>query len=142
MSLLPEHPDTSMIVTNADLLTNQDFGALVDQHDQSNADATMAVRSYEMQVPFGVVKEKNGLIEAIVEKPVQRFTVSAGIYVLSPKVLKLIPDDSYFDMPSLFEEILKSGMQARCHSIDGYWLDIGRLDDYKQANADFSKVFE
>lgn len=142
LSLLPEMPTVPFIVTNADLLTNQDFGALVDGHVEAGADATMAVRNYEMQVPFGVIKENNGLIEAIVEKPVHRFTVSAGIYVLSPSVLRLIPKDSFFDMPSLFEGILKSGMQARSHSIDGYWLDIGRLDDYKQANEDFSKVFE
>ncbi len=142
LSLLPEIPNAPIIVTNADLLTNQDFGTLLERHIETGADATMAVRGYEMQVPFGVVREVNGWIESIVEKPVQRFTVSAGIYVLSPKVLKLIPSDAFFDMPSLFEELFRTGMQARSHSIDGYWLDIGRLDDYKQANVDFAKVFE
>jgi dTDP-glucose pyrophosphorylase len=142
LSLLPEAPDAPFIVTNADLLTNQDFGELVGRHAETGADATMAVRSYEMQVPFGVIQEDNGCIQGIVEKPVQRFTVSAGIYVLSPQVLPLIPQNCFFDMPSLFEEMFRVGMQVRCYSIDGYWLDIGRLDDYKQANADFAKVFE
>lgn len=142
LSLLPEAPDAPLIVTNADLLTNQDFGELVGRHAETGADATMAVRSYEMQVPFGVVQEDNGCIQAIVEKPVQRFTVSAGIYVLSPQVLPLIPRNCFFDMPSLFEEMFRVGMQVRCHSIDGYWLDIGRLDDYRQANVDYAKVFE
>lgn len=142
LSLLPESPDAPFIVTNADLLTNQDFGDLVQLHTETGADATMAVRSYEMQVPFGVVHEDNGCIQAIVEKPVHRFTVSAGIYVLSPQVLSLIPTNCFFDMPSLFEEMFRVGMKARCHSIDGYWLDIGRLEDYKQANVDFDKVFE
>lgn len=142
LSLLPEVPDAPFIVTNADLLTNQDFGDLVRRHTETGADATMAVRNYEMQVPFGVVHEDNGCIQAIVEKPVHRFTVSAGIYVLSPQVLSLIPQNCFIDMPSLFEEMFRVGMQTRCHSINGYWLDIGRLDDYKQANVDFAKVFE
>lgn len=141
LSLLPDAPDAPFIVTNADLLTNQDFGDLVERHIKAGVDATMAVRSYEMQVPFGVVQADNGRIQAIVEKPIQRFTVSAGIYVLSPQVLPLIPRNCFFDMPSLFDEMFRVGMQARCHSIDGYWLDIGRLDDYKQANVDFAKVF-
>lgn len=142
LSLLPEMPNTPFIVTNADLLTNQDFDDLVRQHTETGADATIAVRSYEMQVPFGVVHEDNGWIQAIVEKPLHRFTVSAGIYVLSPQVLSLIPQNSFFDMPSLFEEMFRVGMHARCHPIDGYWLDIGRLDDYRQANIDFAKVFK
>lgn len=141
LSLLLDAPEAPFIVTNADLLTNQDFGELVERHIKTGVDATMAVRSYEMQVPFGVVQEENGLIQGIVEKPIQRFTVSAGIYVLSPQVLPLIPQNCFFDMPSLFDKMLRVGMQARCHSIDGYWLDIGRLDDYKQANVDFAKVF-
>ena len=141
LSLLPETPESPLIVTNADLLTNQDLGNLVGRHTETGADATMAVRSYEVEVPFGVVQEDDGRIQAVVEKPVQRFTVSAGIYVLSPQVLTLIPRDCFFDMPSLFEEMFRVGMQARCHYIDGYWLDIGRLEDYKQANIDFAKVF-
>jgi dTDP-glucose pyrophosphorylase len=141
LSLLPEVPDAPFIVTNADLLTNQDFVELVERHIKKDVRATMAVRSHEMQVPFGVVQEDNGRIGAIVEKPIQRFTVSAGIYVLSPQVLPLIPKNCFFDMPSLFDEIFRVGMEARCHWIDGYWLDIGRLDDYKQANVDFAKVF-
>lgn len=142
LSLLPEVPDHPFIVTNADLLTNQDFGDLVRRHTETGADATMAVRNYEMQVPFGVVHEDNGCIQAIVEKPIQHFTVSAGIYVLSPHILSLIPKNCFFDMPSLFEEMLRVGMKTCCYSINGYWLDIGRLDDYKQANIDFEKVFE
>jgi dTDP-glucose pyrophosphorylase len=142
LSLLPEVPTDPIIVTNADLLTNQDFGTLLTRHNETGADATMAVRSYDMQVPFGVVQEYKGRIHAIMEKPVQRFTVSAGIYVLSPQVLPLIPPNRFFDMPSLFEEMFRIGMQAHCQPIDGYWLDIGRLDDYRQANLDFAKVFE
>ncbi len=131
----------AVVVTNADLLTKEDYGHMVDRHVESGADATMAVRDYEMQVPFGVVRERDGRIEAIEEKPVQRFIVSAGMYVLSPQVLDLVPRDRYFDMPSLFEAMVERGLRTRCHTIDGYWLDIGRLPDYERANIDFDEVF-
>ena len=142
LSLLPEAPTQPIVVTNADLLTKEDFGYMLDQHAESGADATMAVRDYEMQVPFGVVRERDGIIEAIDEKPVQRFTVSAGIYVLSPHLLELVPRATYFDMPALFEAATRAGLRARCHRIDGYWLDIGRLPDYERANLEFDEVFQ
>lgn len=141
LSLLTERPSHPIVVTNADLLTKEDFGDMVDGHMASSADATMAVRDYEMQVPFGVVRERDGCIEAIEEKPVQRYTVSAGIYVLAPHVLDLVPRDTQFDMPALFEAIAEQGLRARCHRIEGYWLDIGRLPDYERANLEFDEVF-
>jgi dTDP-glucose pyrophosphorylase len=141
LGLLPEPPSEPFIVTNADLLTKEDYGDMVDRHVASGADATMAVRDYEMQVPFGVVREKDGRIEAIDEKPIQRFVVSAGMYVLSPHVLEHVPKDTLFDMPSLFEALARSGKRTRCHPIEGYWLDIGRATDYEKANSDFDEVF-
>ena len=141
LSLLPEHPTLPFVVTNADLLTQENYGAMVDAHASSGADATMAVRSYEMQVPFGVVRTEDGRIQSIEEKPVQRYTVSAGMYVLSPAVLSLVPREQYFDMTSLFAAIVERGLHTRCHHIDGYWLDIGRLPDYERANVDFPKMF-
>lgn len=141
LSLLPTRPSVPFVVTNADLLTQENYGTMIDAHIASGADATMAVRNYEMQVPFGVVRTVDGRIEEIEEKPVQRFTVSAGMYVLSPSVLDLVPMDCHFDMTSLFEAIVRSGLRTRCHHIDGYWLDIGRLPDYERANLDYPKMF-
>ena len=142
LSLLPERPQESFIVTNADLLTKEDYADMIDRHVASGADATMAVRDYEMQVPFGVVRHKDGLIESIEEKPIQRFVVSAGMYVLSPRALDHVPRDSLFDMPSLFDALAREGKKTRCHPIEGYWLDIGRATDYEKAKLDFKEVFE
>ncbi|MBT9493235.1 MAG: NTP transferase domain-containing protein [Paucibacter sp.] len=141
LALLPEIPSSPIIVTNADLLTKQDFGQMMDLHIQSGADATVSVREYEMQVPFGVIGESEGRMQSIQEKPVHNFNVSAGINILSPTVLKLVPKDEFFDMPSLLESMLHKSMHVRVHKLDGYWLDIGRLHDYEKANADFSKEF-
>lgn len=142
LSLLPDRPTLPFIVTNADLLTKENHGEMVDEHVTSGADATMGVRPFEMQIPFGVVQERDGRIKGIEEKPTQVFTVSAGMYVLSPQVLDLVPCGQYFDMPSLFEAMIRTGLHTRCHKIDGYWLDIGQLPDYERAKADFEKVFQ
>lgn len=141
LGLLPEMPTRPIVVSNADLLTKEDFGYMLDHHIEQRADATMAVRSYEMQVPFGVVHEEQGRIEAIEEKPVLRFTVSAGIYVLSPHVIELVPRGVACDMPALFDAVSRHKLSTRCHHINGYWLDIGRLPDYERANLEFSEVF-
>lgn len=142
LSLLPERPTLPFIVTNADLLTREDHCGMVDLHEASGADATMGVRPYEMQVPFGVVQERDGLIMGIEEKPTQVFSVSAGMYVLSPQVLDLVPSGQFFDMPSLFDVMMREGLHTRCHRVDGYWLDIGQLPDYERAKVDFEKVFK
>lgn len=141
LSLLPERPESPIVVTNADLLMKEDFGRMVDRHVASGVAATMAVRDYEMQVPFGVVRERDGLIEGIDEKPIHRFVVSAGMYVLSPQALGLVPLNEFFDMPSLFGAMAERGMRMRCHAIDGYWLDVGRMPDFERANLDFNEVF-
>jgi dTDP-glucose pyrophosphorylase len=141
LSLIPEPLQEPILVMNADLLTKEDFRHMIERHLESAAAGTMAVRDYEMQVPFGVVRERDGAIERIEEKPIQRFMVAAGIYVLSPEALAHVPRDSYFDMPALFERLAQGGLRTRCHHIDGYWLDIGRMSDYERANIEFSKVF-
>jgi dTDP-glucose pyrophosphorylase len=141
LSLLPERPTLPLLVSNADLLTKEDFGLMVEHHAASGADATMAVRPYEMQVPFGVVRERDGQIAGIDEKPLQRFVVSAGIYVLAPRVLELVPREQCFDMPTLFEALIAGGGRARCHHVRGYWLDIGQLRDYERAKREYHEVF-
>ena len=143
LSLLPEWPEQPIVVTNADLLAKENFGDLVDAHVAAKATATMAVRHYEMQVPFGVVRaDEHGRIHAIEEKPVEQFLVNAGIYVLSPEVRAMVPHDTFFDMPTLFETAVREGARTHCHHMSGYWLDIGRLPDYERANQEFRQVFE
>lgn len=142
LGLLPERPALPLLVTNADLLTKEDFGPMVERHVESGAEATMAVRDYELQVPFGVVRERDGLIEAIEEKPMQRFVVNAGIYVLSPGALDCVGRGEPLDMPALFQRLVAGGHKTRCHPIVGYWLDIGRMGDYERANSEFGELFE
>jgi NDP-sugar pyrophosphorylase family protein len=102
----------------------------------------MAVREYEHQVPFGVVNQQNGEITSIVEKPSQRYYVNAGMYILSPDVLKFIPDNKFFDMPILFEKLIKSFKKPISFPIHEYWLDIGHINQLEQARAEYFNIFE
>jgi dTDP-glucose pyrophosphorylase len=141
LSLLPERPALPFVVTNADLLTKENYGSMLDGHLESGADATMAVRDHSLHVPFGVVHARDERIVGIDEKPTHHFVVSAGTYVLSPTILDLVPSRQRLDMPSLFETLIAREMLCRCHHVEGYWLDIGRLSDYERANLDFPIVF-
>jgi dTDP-glucose pyrophosphorylase len=142
LSLLPEKTDLPLIVMNGDVLTKVNFQSLLDFHKEHQADATMCVREYDFQVPYGVVNVDQNKITKIDEKPIHRFFVNAGIYVLSSKTLDLIPKETYFDMPALFEQMMEYKMETTAFPIREYWLDIGQVEDFKQANGDYQMVFE
>jgi len=141
LSLLPERPTLPIVVTNADVLTKQNFCAMLDAHEAHGAAVTVGVREYDMQVPFGVIRESGGRVIEIEEKPIQNYTISAGINVLSPEILDLIPSDAFFDMPTLFAAAIAEGRHVRTFSVDSYWLDVGQPHEYERANADFANVF-
>ena len=101
----------------------------------------MCVREYDFQVPYGVVKIDEHRITRIDEKPVQRFFVNAGIYVLEPEALDFIPPNTYFDMPTLFEKLIELKKETVVFPIREYWLDIGHLADYNRANGEYRDIF-
>lgn len=141
LGLLEEKPSAPILVMNGDLLTKMNFVQLLDFHAEHLSTATMCVREYDFQVPYGVVTLDQHRILSIEEKPIQKFFVNAGIYVLEPKVLELIQQDSYLDMPSLFNQLVTQEKNTAVFPIREYWLDIGRIDDFERAKVDFDKVF-
>lgn len=141
LSLIEEVPSEPLIVMNGDLLTKVNFQQLLEFHTDSNAQATMCVREYEYQVPYGVVEVDNHRLMRIVEKPVQQFFVNGGIYVLNPEMLSLVPKMNFFDMPSLFDEAIAKKMETSVFPIREYWIDIGRMDDFNRANDEFKERF-
>lgn len=139
LSLLEETPKEPMIVMNGDLLTKVNFQQLLDYHIEHQAAATMCVREYEFQVPYGVVEVNGHRLEHIKEKPVQRFFISGGIYVIDPKALAYIPPSTFYDMPTLFEKLLEEHHETAVFPIREYWIDIGRMDDFQRANLDIKE---
>jgi dTDP-glucose pyrophosphorylase len=138
LALLPQRPTCPFIVMNADVLTRVNFASLLQYHDEHDSDATMAIRAYDFQVPFGVVELDGYNINEIVEKPVQKLFVNAGIYCLEPLVLDFIPAHQPSDMPDVFRRLKQSGKKTCCFPVREYWIDIGQMHEFQRANAEYS----
>jgi dTDP-glucose pyrophosphorylase len=141
LGLLPERPSAPLIVMNCDVLTNVSFAKLLEFHEERGSIATMAVRQYDFKVPYGVVQTREGRITSIDEKPTLNFFVNAGIYVLNPAVLELIPRGQRFDMTQLFDQIVASGKPSSAFPICEYWTDIGSIDDFERAKHEYTGHF-
>lgn len=141
LGLLSEKPTQPLVVMNGDLLTKVNFQQLLDFHIEHRAQATMCVREYDFQVPYGVVKVDKLKLIGIDEKPIHKFFVNAGIYVLDPAALDLIPKNEFFDMPSLYQKLMDLNCETVVFPIREYWMDIGRKDDFERANGEFWEVF-
>ncbi|CAI6084366.1 nucleotidyltransferase family protein [Cohnella sp. JJ-181] len=141
LSLLEELPTEPLLVMNGDLLTKVSFNQLLEFHQSHKALATMCVRNYEYQVPYGVVNVDKHHLVGLVEKPKQHYFVNAGIYVLNPEVIRQIPRDIFYDMTTLFEALMADKQETCVFPLREYWLDIGRMDDYERANGEYAEIF-
>lgn len=138
LGLLPsdlsqEHP---LIMINGDILTTIDYHKLLKFHNDNRADATMCVREYSYQIPYGVVNSEGQKITSMVEKPSYQYHVNAGIYVVSPQIINTVVKNSYIDMPTLLSHHIENNKNILMYPIYEYWLDIGRLDDFNKAQID------
>jgi dTDP-glucose pyrophosphorylase len=141
LGLLEEIPDKSLILMNGDILTKVNFEHLLEFHNEHNATATMCIREYDVQVPYGTVEFDGFRLKRIVEKPVYNFFVNAGIYVFSPDMIKRLKRGERKDMPDLIDEIQLEGGEVVVYPIHEYWLDIGRLADFERAQSDIGEFF-
>lgn len=141
LSLIPQgwlsDPFLSM---NGDILTDVDVNALYDAHRDSGWAGTMVTRDYKYTVPYGVIRRSDaGGFEGSDEKPTLSFPINAGIYMLGKEMLPLIPKDTFFDLPTLFDNALAGGRTAGTFTHDGRWIDIGSVAELKRARAIFEK---
>lgn len=134
LSLLTPRPESPFLVTNGDVLTDIRYGELLDFHCQHGASATMAVRRYEWQNPFGVVHIKGVDIVGFDEKPVTRSHINAGVYVLQPEVLGILNKGEHCDMPAMFSRLQERAKRTIVYPMHEPWLDVGRPADYDKAN--------
>lgn len=135
LGMIPDVPSEPLLVMNGDLLTTVHFDSLLQHHSDHGATATMAVREYDVQIPFGVVQIEDERIRGIDEKPVQSVHVNAGLYVLDPSVLHRVPKGRTFDMTDLFDGLVADGEKAVAFSLRDQWIDIGRAEDLDRARA-------
>ncbi|MDA8227387.1 MAG: nucleotidyltransferase family protein [Desulfitobacterium hafniense] len=142
LGLVPAKPEEPLLVMNGDILTKVNYGKLLDFHNKNQAEATICVKKYNNQIPYGVVTiEKNRLLK-IEEKPQQHFFISGGIYVFNPTVLDYAPLGSSLDIPVLLKTLLAQDKKIAAFPIHEYWIDIGHFADYERANNDIMKVFK
>jgi dTDP-glucose pyrophosphorylase len=134
-----KRPDGTFLVINGDILTGVPFHEMLVYHRKHGAMLTVGVRKYEMQVPFGVVECDDVRITKLQEKPSLSFFINAGTYLLEPSACDYIPEGRPFDMTDLMQKLLDAGRPVVGFPIMEYWLDIGKQEDYQQAQEDVRK---
>ncbi len=140
---LIEDLDESFLVMNGDILTDISYRALFEAHRQKGALATIATYRRDVNIDFGVLeKDAGNRIVAFREKPTYHFDVSMGIYILSRKILDYVPDNRPFGFDDLMYALTGNDAAVYAYPHDGYWLDIGRPDDYQRSIEEFERYKE
>lgn len=140
LSLLPERPTRPIVVMNGDIMTSSDFGSLNTFHCSNLAEVTVAAVDYRINIPFGVILNEGPKVTELAEKPSQHFLCNAGIYVLSPSVLDLLPYGKHFNMTDLINSCLAEGRPVAVFPVHEYWSDIGTPADLDKARSLFSET--
>lgn len=141
IKLAEHYIDKQVIVINGDILTNINLYNILQYHMENNFSMTIGSRSYEMQVPYGVLKVENSKIISLKEKPVYNYVVSGGVYVINPEIIKYIPENEYYDITDLISKLIQEDKKLGSFPIKDYWMDIGKIEDYYKANDDINKYF-
>jgi dTDP-glucose pyrophosphorylase len=126
-----------VLVINGDILTRVEYPQLLRYHYENMSAVTMCISNYKSQVPFGVVKVKENNFIEIQEKPVISHYINAGIYVMDPNVINLIPKNSFFDMPQLLEKVVENTSGIKVFPLHEYWLDVGLPETFARANGEW-----
>lgn len=142
LKLIQNLPD-SFLVMNGDVLTDINFSDFLEEHKSSQNAFTIASYRRSHKIDYGVLEIENNQLVGFREKPETEYFVSMGIYALSKEVLQYIPDNEYYGFDSLMLRLMKEKIGVGVHEYRGYWMDIGRPDDYQQAIEDVEKeVFQ
>ncbi|MBY0493496.1 MAG: nucleotidyltransferase family protein [Cyanobacteria bacterium] len=136
LAKLPESNEP-VLVMNGDILSRINLVAMLDFHRSHGADMTIAVRPYQFQVPYGVVRSDGIRVTAVDEKPVVEYLVNAGIYLLDGAVCRLVPAGQRFDMTDLIQRAMTEGRTVLNFPLHEEWIDVGRREDYARAQSDF-----
>jgi dTDP-glucose pyrophosphorylase len=134
-----KHED--VLVTNSDILTNLDYEQFYLDFKRSNADLSIASIPYNVNIPYAVLeKDEDGTITGFKEKPTYTYYSNGGIYLMKKSVLSLIPKNTFYNATDLIEKLLSINKKVVSFSLEGYWLDVGKHDDYKKAQIDINKI--
>ncbi len=135
---LIQNLNETFLVMNGDLLTTIDYGAMWKYHKERGAIATLASYKREVKIDLGVIESEDGWVKDYIEKPTYRYAVSTGIYIFEPDVLEFMEHGQRLDLPGLVLRLMHASKKVNIYNFNGYWLDIGRHDDYESAIEEFS----
>lgn len=131
--------DETFLVMNGDILTDLDYAKLVADHLAGGSLMTIATHKRLVKIDFGVLETVDGFVSEYIEKPTLDYLVSMGVYVMEPAVRTRIKRGEYLDLPDLVRLLLASGDKVRAYPFEGRWLDIGRQEDFIEAQARFEE---
>ena len=140
LTLVPEFKQEYILMMNSDLLTNIDYEAMFEQLINQNGDMIVATTPYEVQIPYGVLETDNKNVVALKEKPTYTYYSNAGIYIFKSALINSIPKGQMFNATDFMEMIIAQGKTLLHYPIVGYWLDIGKPNDFKKANEDITHI--
>jgi dTDP-glucose pyrophosphorylase len=129
-----------ILVTNSDLLTNIDYEHFFLDFIKQDADFSVATIPYRVDIPYAVLETSNGHVVNFKEKPTYTYYSNGGIYLMKRELLKLIPIEKHYNTTDLMEELIKIGKKVVSYPLEGYWLDIGKHEDYLKANNDINFI--
>jgi NDP-sugar pyrophosphorylase family protein len=135
LSLLPAGLAHSLLVMNGDLVSQFDVSRLLAHHAREDAEATIAARHHEVQIPFGVLEADGSRLTGLVEKPAVHHLINAGIYVIEPRALERVPRGRFYPMTDLFEGLLRDGRRVSVYRLEEDWIDVARREDLSRANG-------
>lgn len=139
--LVDEFKHDDIIVMNSDLLCNIDFKDFYKLYKARKADMAVAATSYQVDIPYAVLEaDENNKVISLKEKPKYTYYSNAGIYILKKEVLRMIPKSQFYDITDLMERILEMNLKLVTYPINGYWLDIGKHEDYRKAQEDINHI--
>lgn len=141
LALLKEDLNEPFLLMNGDILSTIDYSNLVNYHKKNESTATIALKRRDIKIDFGIVEmDDSNVIKNYIEKPTIDYLVSMGIYVFEPEILEYITLNEKLDFPDLIKQLISNGETINGYVYDGYWLDIGRPDDYERANREIEEI--
>lgn len=129
-----------MIMINGDVLSDLNFRFLLEEFENKKCDALMCTRELEYKIPYGVIESDCHSITGMIEKPVYRYQINSGIYVLSNALVNDVKPNECIDMPTLLKRRMDNGFFVKSYIHRGYWLDIGQMADYQRAQDDIKSL--
>lgn len=129
-----------VLITNSDLLTNLDYEDFFLDFVQSGATLSVVTIPYSVNIPYAVLETINGSVLSFKEKPTYTYYSNGGIYLVKREALEMLPPNSFYNATDLMELLISKGMKINSYPLRGYWLDIGKPEDYKKAQEDIQHI--